>query len=165
MNIARTLKHFCLPHWYRRRLFPPAALTAIEAAIREGEKRHGGEVVFAIETTLDLGPLWRGLTARERAFQVFSQLRVWDTEKNSGVLIYLLLADRDVEIVADRGAASRIGIEQWEAVCRTMEAEFRAGRFEAGALAGIRKVNELLAAHFPPSGPDRNELADRPVIV
>lgn len=165
MNFKRALKHLCLPPWYRRQLFPAATLSAIEAAIREGEKRHGGELVFAIETALDLGPLWRGLPARARAWELFSQLRVWDTEENNGVLIYLLLADRDVEIVTDRGAASRIGQDQWEAVCRAMEKEFRAGRFEAGVLTGIRKVNELLATHFPGRSTERNELPDKPVIV
>jgi uncharacterized membrane protein len=165
MKLRRILKHLFLPRWYWRRLFPSSTLAAIENVIREGEKRHSGEVVFAIETALDAMQLWRNLSARQRAIEVFSQLRVWDTEQNSGVLIYLLLANHDVEIVADRGAAMRIRHEKWEEVCRAMEAEFRAGRFEAGALTGIRKVNDLLAAHFPSPTADRNELPDKPVLL
>jgi uncharacterized membrane protein len=165
MSIARALKHLCLPPWYRRRLFPGSTLAAIEQAIGESEARHGGELVFAIETALDPGLLWNRVSARARAIQVFSQLRVWDTATNNGVLIYLLLADRDVEIVADRGAASRVPQHQWEDVCRAMEAEFRAGRFAQGALEGIRRVSNLLAAEFPDAGTDRNELPDRPIVV
>jgi uncharacterized membrane protein len=138
-------------------------MQAIERAIRESEKTHRGQIRFAVEAALDTLPLLRGQTARARAVEVFSHLRVWDTEHNNGVLIYLLLADRDVEILADRGIHGRVSAEAWERVCREMEAAFRAGRFEDGALAGIRAVGALLAQHFPGAG--GHELPDRPVVL
>jgi uncharacterized membrane protein len=109
--------------------------------------------------------LWRGVSARERAVEVFANLRVWDTEENNGVLIYLLLADRDVEIVADRGIHARVGAEGWEIICRAMETQFRAGHFEQGVLDGIAQVSAQLTRHFP--GPDRrgDELPDKPVLL
>ena len=106
-----------------------------------------------------------GQTARERAIEVFSQLRVWDTEQNNGVLIYLLLADRDVEIVADRGVHARLGQAVWEEVCREMEAAFRQGRFEEGAVGGIRSVGMHLARHYPQAGSKTNEMPDRPILM
>ena len=118
-----------------------------------------------IEGGLPLRPLLAGRSARERALEHFTQLRVWDTEDNAGVLIYLLLADRDVEIVADRGVAARVAPVEWEAVCREMEAHLCLGRYEQGALAGIREVSDLLARHFPLRGPERREQPDRPVVL
>jgi uncharacterized membrane protein len=166
MDLGRALRSLATPAWVARRRFPAATLDAIEAAIREGERAHSGEVCFAVEASLELGDLWRGVTPRERARAVFSELGVWDTEANNGVLIFVLLAERDVEIVADRGAAARIGAEDWERVCREMEAHFREGRFAEGALAGVRAVGHLLARHFPVSGerPEANELGDRPLL-
>lgn len=171
VNFRRVLTHLFMPAWAWKRAFPHATLDAIEAAIASSETTHGGEICFAIENSLAPGVLWQGQTGRARAIEVFSNLRVWDTEHNSGVLIYLLLADHDIEIVADRGIASRVAPEAWETVAQTMEAEFRAGRFEAGALAGIARVGELLAQHFPPAGggaalrDNPDELANRPVIL
>lgn len=154
-----------MPPWAWRRAFPPAMLDAIEAAIRASEATHGGEIRFAIENRLAASRVWRGMSARERAIEVFSTLRVWDTEHNSGVLVYLLLADRNIEIVADRGIAARVDASAWERVAQAMEAEFRQGEFERGALTGIGQVGALLAAHFPPTAHRPDELADRPVIV
>lgn len=165
MGMARILKHLVLPSWIVRRAFPAGAMASIERAIRDAEKSHLGEIRFAVEATLDFGALLRGQAARERAIEVFSALRVWDTEHNSGVLIYLLVADRDVEIVADRGIAAKVGQEEWEAICRSMEAAFREGKFEAGVIAGIREVGALLARHFPAQGFDPDELPDRPVVL
>jgi uncharacterized membrane protein len=164
--MARVLRNLLTPAFVSRLRFPEQTLNAIEAAIRVGEVAHSAELCFAVESALDLGDLWRGATARERAVEVFSELRVWDTAENNGVLIYVLLAERDVEIVSDRGAAARIPPEAWERACQAMEAHFREGRFEAGAVTGVNAVSELLAAHFPASG-DRanpNELRDRPVV-
>lgn len=164
--MRRALRNLATPVWLARRCFPPAALDAIEAAIRAGERSHAGELCFVVEAALELADLWRGVTARERALAVFAELGVWDTEANNGVLIYVLVAERDVEIVADRGAAARVGPQEWEAVCREMEAHFREGRFQAGALAGVAAVSALLARHFPVSGEraDANELGDRPLL-
>jgi uncharacterized membrane protein len=163
MNWKRLWRHLVMPDWQVRRVFPAVAMQAIERAIRESERTHAGQVCFAVEATLDTGRLLRGVSARRRALEVFSRLRVWDTEHNNGVLVYLLLADHDVEIVADRGIHARVGAEGWEKICREMEAAFRAGRFEDGTLAGIRAVSELLARHYPGTG--RNEIPDRPVVL
>ncbi len=163
--MKRILRHLLMPAWRTRHVFPPHGLRVIEQAIRTSESSHGGEIRFAIEAALDLGPLLRGQTARERALQVFSDLRVWDTEQNNGVLIYVLLADRDVEIVADRGIHAKAGAAEWEAICRAMESAFRAGDFADGAVAGIAAVGRLLARHYPREPGDRNELSNKPVIV
>ena len=152
-----------LPLMARRR-FGERVLDAIEAAIRATESQHSGEISFAVEAALEFGELWRGGSVHERAIEVFSELRVWDTAANNGVLIFLLLAERNVEIVADRGAAARIGPEDWERVCRTMEEHFRAGRFEEGAIGGVQSVGALLAQHFPATSGSTNELRDRPVV-
>ncbi len=144
---------------------PARAMRAIERTIRESEASHGGQIRFAVEPALDFAALVRGQSARQRAIEVFSQLRAWDTEHNNGVLIYLLLADRDVEIIADRGIHSRLGNAGWETICREMEQAFRQGRFEEGVIAGIKAVGGHLEKHFPnrPAGP--SELPDRPVII
>lgn len=171
VNIKRVLKHMLMPPWAWRRSFSQTTLDAIEAAIQTGEATHGGEIRFAIENSLPTGRAWRGMSGRERAIEVFSNLRMWDTEHNSGVLVYLLLADHDIEIVADRGIAARVGQATWESVARSMEAAFRRGEFEQGALEGIRQIGELLTQHFPLSGQgsfsgdNPDELANRPVIL
>ena len=138
---------------------------AIEKAIKASEGMHRGEIRFVVEGALDTVPLLRGQAARGRAIDVFSQLRIWDTERNNGVLIYLLLADRDVEIVADRGIDAKVGTEEWERICRKMEAAFRQADFEGGVVGGIQEVTRHLAEHFPPIGDDRNELPDKPVVM
>lgn len=166
MRLARLLRHLTYAPWRVRAAFPTATLHAVAAAIRAAEQRHGGEIRFAVEGALDLPELWRDLSPRERAIEVFSQLRVWDTENNDGVLIYLLLADRDVEIVADRGIHRRAGPGAWEPVCRGMEALLREHRFGEAALHGVAGVSELLARHAPPRPPGgRNELPDWPVLL
>jgi uncharacterized membrane protein len=165
VNFKRWIKHVFTPSWAWRRAFPQATLDAIEAAIRESETRHNGEIRFAIEANLAPAWVWRGMSGRERAIGVFSQLRVWDTADNSGVLVYLLLVDHDIEIVADRGISAKVDNAQWEAVAQKMEAAFRQGEFERGALEGIRQIGDLLAAHFPPAGHNPDELANRPVIL
>lgn len=165
MNWSRLLRHLMSPPWRGRRSLPPAALARIERAIGQSEARHRGQIRFAVEHALDTASLVRGLSARERALDVFSALKVWDTEHNNGVLIYLLLADRDVEIIADRGIHGRVGGEGWETICREMENAFREGNFEQGVLAGIERVSSLLAAHYPSDHRGRNELPDRPVVL
>ncbi len=165
MNLKRIMRHLSTGRASVRRAFPPHALEAIERAIRDTEARHDGQIRFAVEAALDLSPLLAGQTAQERAIEVFSELRVWDTEHNNGVLIYLLLADRDVEIVADRGIHARLGQETWETICSEMEAAFRNGLFELGVLAGVCAVGEHLARHFPASGGKPNEMPDRPVVL
>ncbi len=165
MNIKRVIKHLSIGNSAVRRNFPRAALANIERTIAQVEQTHAGQIRFAVEATLELSPLLAGQTARERAIEVFSQLRVWDTEHNNGVLIYLLLADRDVEIVADRGVHGKLGSATWETVCQEMEAAFRQGQFEQGVIAGIRSVGAHLARHYPQVGAKANELPDKPVIL
>ncbi|MEK6662524.1 MAG: TPM domain-containing protein [Pseudomonadota bacterium] len=165
MNLKRLLKHLVLPPWLVRRAFAPATMRAIEAAIATGEMRHLGQIRFAVEETLAPAALWRGKTGHERALEVFADLRVWDTEHNNGVLVYLLLADRDVEIVADRGIHRAVGEEAWEEICRTMEAALHAGQFETAVVRGIEAIGALLAAHYPRHEPGANELPDMPVVL
>ena len=165
MQVARTLRHFFSTRWGTRQRFTPAVLRRIEAAIAELERRHAGEIRFAIETAFDLPELWDGVTPRARAVNVFGQLGVWDTAGNNGVLIYVLMADRVVEIVADRAIAARVAQADWDAVCRTMEGHYLAGRFAEGSEAGIAGVGALLERHFPGQGGDANEQPDRPVLL
>jgi uncharacterized membrane protein len=165
MNTARVLRHLFATRWGTRRRFTKAVLARIERTLAQIESRHAGELRFAIETAFDLPDLWYGITPRQRALQVYGHLGVWDTEGNNGVLIYVLMADRDVEIVADRAIAARVPQTEWEAVCREMEGHFRAGRFAEGSEAGIVSIGRLLAGHFPGGAGDRNEQPNRPVLL
>lgn len=164
MDLQRLSRHLFTTIWSVRRAFPQASLDAIERAIQETEARHEGQVRFAVEHALDLQRLLAAQSARERAVEVFAQLRVWDTQHNNGVLIYLLLADRDVEIIADRAIHAHVG-EGWESICRRMEERFRRAEFEAGVVEGIRAVGEHLARHFPSQRTGPNELPNKPVVL
>ena len=165
MGIRRIGKHLLEHHWRARRNFPPEVLAAIERAIKAGEATHSGQVRFVVEGALDGKPLFRDQPARERALDIFSHLRVWDTAHNNGVLIYLLLADRKVEIVADRGIDAKLGAAGWKKICADMETDFKAGNFAGGVIRGIEAVSRQLAAHFPAHRGDRNELPDAPVVI
>jgi uncharacterized membrane protein len=165
MDLIRVMRHLSTGRASVRRVFPSRTMDAFEHAIRTTEMRHSGQIRFAVEAALELRPLLSGQTAQQQAVEVFSSLRVWDTEHNNGVLIYLLLADRDVEIVADRGIHVRLGKGVWEGICQEMEAAFRAGHFEAGVLAGIHAVGEHLSRHFPARSGMPNEMPDRPVVL
>ncbi len=165
MNLRRITRHLFTTSLHTHRCFPTHALTAIEQEIRAAEGRHNGELRFAIETALDGPALWHDLAPRQRAREIFARLGVWDTARRNGVLIYLLLADRDVEIVADRGFDALVNPAEWEGACRLMETHFQARRYKEGALAGIHAVSALIERHFPPEPRDLNELANRPVIL
>jgi uncharacterized membrane protein len=165
MGIKRIGRHLIEYRWRERRIFTPKVLAAIEQAIKASEATHSGQVRFAVEGALDGAPLLHDQSARERALDIFSRLRIWDTAHNNGVLIYLLLADRRVEIVADRGIDEKVGASGWEKICRDMESDFRSGNFEAGVIKGIEAVSQQLAAHFPPDTHRRNELPDKPVVL
>jgi uncharacterized membrane protein len=165
MGIGRIGRHLLEHRWRERRIFKPAVLAAIEQATRAGEATHSGQVRFVVEGALDGAPLFRDQPARERALDIFSQLRIWDTAHNNGVLIYLLLADRNVEIVADRGIDAKVGAVAWEKICTDMETDFKAGNFERGVIKGIEAVSRQLARHFPKSGVGPNELPDTPVVI
>jgi uncharacterized membrane protein len=166
----RALRHLFATRVGTRRRFPDEVLASIEKTIESIETRTSGEIRFVIETALDLADLFAGTTPRARATQVFSLLQAWDTQRRNGVLIYVLVADHDVEIVADRGAAAVIPPEQWEAACKQMEEQFRAGRFAEGALAGVNAVGALLESHFPfesheARSRDRDELPNQPTLL
>jgi uncharacterized membrane protein len=165
MSIGRITRHLLQHHWRRRIVFPPSVRARIEQAIKAGEATHAGQVRFVVEGALDGAPLFRNQPARERALDIFSQLRIWDTAHNNGVLIYLLLADRKVEIIADRGIDAKIGAAGWEKICVEMESDFRGGDFERGVIKGIESVSRLMAAHFPAERGGRNELPDTPLVI
>ena len=165
MDLKRIIKHLFAPRWAVIRMFPPAAMKAIENAIRESERSHDGELRFAVEGGLRLWLLLHERTPRARAIELFAQLRVWDTERNSGVLIYVQAVDRHIEIIADRGVTAKVEQRQWEAIAGRMQTEFRAQRYEAGVIDGMREITALLAQHFPPAGANPDELPDAPVVL
>jgi uncharacterized membrane protein len=172
MQIGRLIRHMAAPHWRARQRFPSKTLDAIEQAIARAELTHAGEIRFAVESVLPPLHILKGVTPRARAHDVFASLKVWDTEQNNGVLVFVQLADRSVEIVADRGFEGRVSAAEWAAVCRLMEEHFRAGRFEAGSIAGVDAIGALLARHFPQipgqpgqKAPSRNQLPDRPTLL
>ena len=169
MRFGRMMRHITATHWRTRMLFPSAALDAIQQAIARVEQLHDGELRFAIETALTPLHIWHEVAPHDRALEVFGLLRVWDTEANNGVLIYVQLADRHVEIVADRGFRGKVSDAEWQAVCRLMEEHFRAGRFQIGSIAGVEAIGNLLTRHFPalsgPAAHSQNQLPDRPALL
>lgn len=165
MSIQRIAKHLLFTDWQLKRAFTRDTLDAIQLAIQTSEITHCGEIRFAVEGALDGAALWSGQSSSERAIEVFSQLRVWDTEHNNGVLIYVLLADRAVEIVADRGIHVHAGVRTWKPICQQMERAFSQSHYQSGALQGIAAVTRALSLHFPHHGQRSNELPDRPTLL
>jgi hypothetical protein len=165
--MLRMLRHLFTPFWVLRLHYKPELLARIEARVGEIERRHPGEVRFAVEHALELGDLISGLSPRERALEVFGLLRVWDTENNNGVLIYVLHAEHAVEIIADRGPARAVPQAEWDALCRQVETDFRAGRHGEGAMAAIDGAARLLEKYLPAMAPvaARNELPDQPLLL
>jgi len=161
----RLLRHVITDHLSVKRAFDNDALAHIERAIAAGERTHRGQVCFAVEGSLPPLRVLRKLSPRERALEVFGLMRVWDTEENAGVLVYLLLADRDVEIVADRGIDRVVDAAVWQAICARMEVAFRDGHYPDGVVAGIGEISALLAQHFPRAGAIVNELPDKPIVL
>lgn len=165
MDLKRFWRHVRMSPMQSARAFPSTTLDAIEREIAAHEKLHRGEVCFVVEAELTSAQLWAELPSRDRAKEVFAQRGVWNTEENNGVLIYVLLADHRVEVVADRGVDSRVDASEWQDICRMMESHFGASRYEEGAIAGVNAVSLLLERHFPAKGEGRNELPDRPVRI
>ena len=165
MDLKRFWRHVLMTPMQAARAFPPSTLDAIQREIAAHEKLHRGEVCFVLEAELSTAQLWEGLSSRDRAREVFAQHGVWNTEENNGVLIYVLLAEHRVEIVADRGIDRHVGAESWQRVVADMDRFFAEARFEEGAIAGVRAVSELIASHFPGDGAGVNELGDRPVVI
>jgi uncharacterized membrane protein len=164
-TLSRLLKHLTTTAADGRRAFPESTLKAIEAAITEGETRHRAEVRVAIEPALPMQAVFLGTSPRERARELFSDYRVWDTEENCGVLVYLNLADHQVEIVADRGVGRAVSADEWDAVCRTMTQAFASGAYHEGVLAALGRINALLQQHYPDDGSTRNQLPNWPVML
>ena len=164
MSLQRIARHLVLPHWSVRRAFDAATLQAIDQAISDTERSHGGEIRFAVDASAHPIDLMRGITPRHQAMRAFARLGVWDTEANNGVLIYVSWADRDVEIVADRGIHRHVGEASWQAICRDMETACAAGDYEAGVLRGIAAISAELARAFP-KGEGGDELPNRPVVI
>ncbi len=167
MRVGRLFKHWFATPGTLRRAFPEHTLDRIGQAISRMEQHTTGEIRFAMEAALPWSYLRRDAPARQRALMVFSKLRVWDTEQNNGVLLYVDLADRSVEIVADRGIAKVVPTAEWDAICGTIRASFRQGAYEAGAVAGVEAIGAVLARHFPlaDGAANPNELPNRPVAL
>ena len=165
MSLSRAVRHAFTTRARLRRWFPPATLARIRDEIALGERTHAGEVCFAVESRLPLRDALAGRTARERAADVFSRLRVWDTERNSGVLIYALLAERSVEILADRGIASCAAELEWRALCALIAEGFRADAPATAVLEAIARIHALLARHFPAAADNPRELSDEPRVL
>ncbi len=165
--LKRFFRHVWMSPLQVWRAFPKTTLSNIEQAVATSEKTHRGQVRFVVEAELTTGHLWAGHSSRARAVEVFSGLRVWDTEENNGVLVYVLLADRKVEIVADRGIHKQVGDARWRAICKEMEHHFKRGEFSEGSLIAINKIGVELEHYFPlmANAPHKNEQSDKPVVM
>ena len=163
--IKRLFRHLLILPSAAKRHFPAVSMRRIEAAIANSESQHSGEICFIVESNLHPLDILKGTSAKQRAVEVFSQLRVWDTEHNNGVLIYLLLADHDFEILADRGVHQHVGDKGWGLICHEMETLFRQGQFETGVLYGITQIGGHLTQYFPANVINNNELPDAPKII
>ena len=163
MNLIRIAKHLVIPDWWAHRVFPKHVLERISAAVHESEKTHRGELCFGIEGDLELSALLGGITTRQRAEDVFAQMRVWDTEENCGVLIYVQLLDHCIEIVADRGISAKVEQSEWNTICETMQAVFHCGGYEQGSLDAIKAITGLLQRHFPAGEENADELSNEPL--
>ncbi|KAF1034528.1 MAG: hypothetical protein GAK35_04285 [Herbaspirillum frisingense] len=163
---GRMLRHLAGTRSAARKAFPSATLKAIQAAIGAGEQRHRAQVKLIVEAALSLGAVWRGETSRQRAHELFARYRIWDTEENCGVLVYVNLADHKVEIVADRGVNRAITRAQWQDVCAVMAAGYARGAYQEGSLQGLARLDDLLSETMPRRGSgDSNELSDKPVML
>ncbi len=173
MNLIRVVKHLFIETGRVKRVLPPLALERARKAITVAEARHRGEIRFVVEAALPWSYLRRDLSTRARALMMFSKLRVWDTEENIGILLYLNLADRHIEIVADRAIARVVPQAEWDAICREFQALWRQRQYSDGVVACIERLSDRLAQHFPHytaphdgrASPKANELPDMPVVL
>lgn len=164
-HCRRALVHLRSTAAAGRRAFPEATLKAIEEAIAQGELAHTAEVRLIVETSLGLADVFNDVGNRQRALALFAQYGVWDTEDNCGVLIYINLAEHQVDIVADRNVGRRISHAEWEAICRTMTQGYAAGAYHDSTLAALAALNALLVQHFPASGAGPNQLPNQAIVI
>jgi uncharacterized membrane protein len=164
-TISRVLRHLFTTTLTGRRTFPATTLKAIQATIAAGEKAHRAEVRLIVEPALPLHAVLNRISARERGRELFAQYRIWDTEENCGILIYINLADHKVEIITDRTVGRVLDARDWQTVCTTMTQGFARGEFHESVLAGLRQLNDMLKTRFPPNGSHANELSNRPLIL
>ncbi len=165
MHLKRFLTHALLMPWQTRCAFSKTVCDAIEKSITGSEQQHLGEIRFVVEGQMDSHHLWHGCTARQRAIELFSRLRVWDTEQNSGVLVYVQFAEKQLEIVADRGISARVAQAEWDAICNEMLKSYSQGRYEAGSTAGLQRITALLIQHFPGTHKNRDELTNKVTLL
>jgi len=165
MQLARVFRHLLSSARRTRMLFTPEVQKAIEMEIGAAEQQHVGEIRFVIETALPWHWLWRGITPRRRALDLFALLHIWDTAQNNGVLIYVLRAERAVEIIADRGISAAVSEAEWQRVCREVEQHYGAGRYLEGSRAAVSGVARLLRQHFPAALAQGNELPNQPILL
>jgi uncharacterized membrane protein len=164
-KLTRVMRHLRTTTAAGRRTFPDSALKAIQATIAGGEKMHRAEVRLIVEPALPIPAVLDGKSSRERARELFAQYRIWDTEENCGILIYINLADHKVEIIADRTVGRLLGAQDWQEVCRTMTKGFARGEYHESVIAGLKQLNDMLATRFPADGSSSNELSNRPLIL
>jgi uncharacterized membrane protein len=165
INLKRLWRHLTTGKASGRRAFPGDVLADIQKTIAEGEQLHRAEVRIVIEPAMPLDDVLDGIHPRSRARTLFSDYRIWDTEENCGVLIYLNLADHQVEIVADRGVGRLVQAAEWQAVCDTLTSQLGQGAFRDSTVAAITQLNELLAQKLPATGDRVNQLSDKPIIL
>lgn len=163
MDVKRYWRHLTASRLATRKAFPRATLKAIEATIKEVEAHHDGEICFVVETSIDRFGAGYQPSPRQRALEVFAQRRIWDTEYNNGILLYVLMADRAVEIVCDRGINAHADRQVWEQICARINADFQQHRFREGAIDGIKALAEVLEQHYP-GRTRRNDLSDHPQV-
>jgi uncharacterized membrane protein len=164
-RLSRLLRHLLTTTGTGKRAFPAPTLKAIQAAVAKGEKLHRAQIRLVVEPSLSIFDVLAGATSRQRARELFSHYRIWDTEENCGILIYINLADRKVEIIVDRGVGRIVDAGEWQAVCRTMTRDFARGEYHGSVIAAVEQLNELLRQRFPAEGPNANELPNRPLII
>ena len=176
MNINKLkslLRHLWLDASDAQRVIAPDVLLRLTQRVAASEHRHSGQLRICVEAALPMSYLWRlssnvtlAQLIRQRAVMLFSKMRIWDTEHNNGVLIYLQLAERAIEIVADRGVSQHVSPQEWQTMTLRMGAAFSSGRFEDGLTQALEEVSALLVTHFPATaGAQRiDELPNEPVV-
>lgn len=175
-KLKRLLRHLWLDASDAQHVIAPDVLVRLTQRVAASERRHSGQLRICVEAALPMSYLWRlgvkitlAQLIRQRAVMLFSKMRIWDTEHNNGVLIYLQLAERAIEIVADRGVSQHVSPQEWQAMTQRMGTAFASGRFEDGLTQALEEVSALLVAYFPITDATEeqqrlNELPNEPVV-